>query len=497
MKRLLIVILAGCLFWPAAAQPAERVFLATDRDWYAAGETVWLSAFCVTGEPRLSQASSIAYVELVGADGPAVTAKVALSRGRGAGALELPRTLPTGNYRLYGYTALTGDACAVSRILSVYNTLSTARVEGGVSVGEAPESPVRASSSLLQAAQLPSGELRITARTSATLSVSVVRNEPLPSYGSPAVWGAFSDVTDSVVPEYDGEIVTLHLSGADGQPLPSRRVFVSRPGHPGDVYSTTLQPDGTARFYTCNFFGPGDLVVSLEKGAPAFKAELEQPFRGLAAGELPPLVLSPALSDAINRLGVRMQLTAAFDADTLYSRLPVRELPFISEEGVLYRLDDYTRFSTLQEVFTEYLSDIRVRGRGESLELQVRCRDRARNTLSFRDQPSLMLVDGVPVLDHSLVYQLEPALVKAIEVYRYGVGLGSVFSGVANFITFKGDMGGIRFGDNVRILSYEGPAYPMSFGPSSSDLHPQERETLLWQPLVDLSAGESLVLRGR
>jgi len=51
-------------------------------------------------------------------------------------------------------------------------------------------------------------------------------------------------------------------------------------------------------------------------------------------------------------------------------------------------------------------------------------------------------------------------------------------------------MGGLRFGDNVKILEYEGPAFPVSFGPTHDDRYPDVRETLLWHPLVELRAGE-------
>ena len=104
-------------------------------------------------------------------------------------------------------------------------------------------------------------------------------------------------------------------------------------------------------------------------------------------------------------------------------------------------------------------------------------------------------MDGVPVFNHSLVYNLDPALVKRVDVYPFYCTFGqAMYSGVANFVTFKGDLGGIRFGDNVRILDYEGVATPVAFVPSESHRYPGERETLLWQPLVELSAGQELVL---
>lgn len=511
MKRFLLTILAAGVLCPAFAQRVERTYVTTDRSWYAAGETAYLSAFCVdvSDGVALSDVSSVAYWELTSAEGMALSGKVALLNGRGAGTLVLPRTLPTGNYRLSVYTALSGreegyDVRRGSRIISVYNTLSTARVADAVMVDKAPAAPGEdlPHSAGLTARITPEGQISLTSEVSASLSVSVFRNEPLARYGEASL-GQILDMPASrsareVVPEYDGEILTLHLSRADGSPireLESREVFISRPGHLEDIYSGQLQPDGSVRFYTCNFFGPGDLVVTLEKGAPAFKAEVESPYRGLAPKDIPTLVLDPSQREVITRLGARMQVTSAFEADTLYQRLPARSIAFLSDKKTTYVLDDYTRFATLREVFVEYLSDIRTRGRGEDLEMQVRTLRLQNGVPSFRDLPSLILVDGVPVFNHSLVYALDPALIQRIEVYPYYYTFGRVmYSGVANFVTFKGDLGGIRFGDNVRILSFTGAGYPVAFTPSEDPRYPSQRETLLWQPLLDIGPGETLLL---
>ena len=113
MKRyiLLLALLGSTLSLFAQGRLAERCYLMTDRAWYAAGEPVFLSAFCadVSSGVKLSDFSSVAYVELSTAEGVALTGKIALHGGRGAGRLDLPRTLPTGNYRLVAYTASAGN----------------------------------------------------------------------------------------------------------------------------------------------------------------------------------------------------------------------------------------------------------------------------------------------------------------------------------------------------------------------------------------------------
>ena len=156
MKRFLICISALLVILQSAFASdgdrlRERVYISTDRDVYVAGDCVWMSAYCVDAATgRLSDFSRIAYVEVHSTAGTVQTAKVALEGGRGAASLTLPNTLATGNYRLLAYTSLgaseTGyNPAADGRTISVFNTFTTARTEGGVTVaGSAPEAPSRA-----------------------------------------------------------------------------------------------------------------------------------------------------------------------------------------------------------------------------------------------------------------------------------------------------------------------------------------------------------------
>ena len=123
MKRIYIIILAVLLAAPAAgARVVERVYVSTDRAVYMAGEDIRCSAFCLDFAPGVlySELSSLAYLELHSADGLAQTAKIALIHGRGAGVISLPRTLPTGNYRItvrgFIMETVTGGLTEVSRL---------------------------------------------------------------------------------------------------------------------------------------------------------------------------------------------------------------------------------------------------------------------------------------------------------------------------------------------------------------------------------------------
>ena len=65
-------ILLILFFWQVNAvysQPAEKILLQTDKQWYYPGETIWfaINVYNACGD-TLEQLSNIAYVELTGAD---------------------------------------------------------------------------------------------------------------------------------------------------------------------------------------------------------------------------------------------------------------------------------------------------------------------------------------------------------------------------------------------------------------------------------------------
>ncbi len=522
MKKILlsaIILFAAsfCIF--GADHLVERTYLSTDRDVYVAGDRIWCSAFCVDAVAGgLSGFSSIAYVELRSSDGLVQTAKIALQGGRGAGFVEIPANTPTGNYRLFAYTAQNVnedgfDYLAGSKLVSVFNTFTAERVTDGVEIVDAlPAAPAEPAPALRIAAGAPEGgvvPLRLSGfDRDATLSVSVYHDDGfnLPEASDIRSFVTRADVsslhfTDRRIPEYDGEIVYGHVAGVDPAELPDlegKFAFISVPGDRSDTYSCQVERDGSVTFFTNNLYGDKDLVCQIEglESTSGAHLEIRSPFVDVETGDVPKLRMAPSMADRLRERSIAMQIEKMFDADTLFEYLPVRDNLLFGGEGITYVLDDYTRLPLMEECIVEFITELRARRDAQGRrDLQVRLQDSWR-TMYFSRGASLMMVDGVPVFDHETIYRYDPLLVETVNIYPYTYFIRArSYNGVANFVTYKQNLPSVTFPDNVRIIDFQGAAYPVAYTCKGVGKdYPDYRQTVLWEPMLNAKAGESMDL---
>lgn len=490
----------------------ERTYVSTDRQVYVAGDEVWCSAFCidVTDGGRLSDFSSICYVELVSAEGPVANCKVALENGRGAGHFRLPVSTPTGNYRLCAYTAANRnevdmDYLQGAPVISVYNTLSNARGEK-VILGSKPTSTSEVSVGLESPIRLGSdGKGKVfmenTGSETAELSLSVYCRDGLTAPESCDIH-TFADLfsndrkprtfSSDRIPEYDGEIITMHVPARfDGY-----TGFISSPGNKSNIYTSDVQEDGVLTFFTANIYGETNMVFQLN-GTDVdaeYDFEVESPFvsPSVSASDIPELYLDDSMGEDLLRRSISMQISDKFGTKILTDYLPERpNLLFSSHKMITYKLEDYTRFQTFEEVFVEYVKEASVRKGSINLIVSDNVYESNRSMFS---KNVLAMIDGVPVLDHSLALNMDPNLVDRLELYPHYVAVGSrVYGGVVNFVTLREDMAGVKLPDSSRMLDFNGVCYPIALtGERIDSKYPDYRQTLLWQPLVKLAPGEKI-----
>ena len=554
-SRLLLFFLLLPLCAGAQTTVVEKTYISTDREIYVSGDKIWCSAFCVDAANGLrpSSLSAIAYVEIVSEDGTLESGKIALSEGRGAGTIEIPATAPTGNYRLVAYTAYTKNTPGfnpqehISKTISIFNTSTKERVKNGVKIlsdseYDALRTPASTpagthttgthSSSTYNAGTQPAADaLSITCHRSAEgyLEVVLTNNSAAPADLSLSLSnrdgiippdntsiGAFMGAAASAaqaaagaesaaaaiaeaaeLPEYEGEIIRGRIAGAttdEIEGLKGRSAFISVPTEKSDLYSSVVDNDGMIKFVTNNIYGTKEMVCEIEDNDLArCHIELISPFVSPKLKGIPALQMAPSIKEDLQRRGLSVQLCRSFSADTLASLMPIRENPLIpSYDAIEYKLDDYKRFPVMRELFIEFINEIKVRRVDGKEQLKVKTHLEERVSL-FDKNNSLIMVDGIPVFDHSQVIEYDPLLVESVVVYPYKYYTGwRSFCGMANFVTYKKNLPGIKFNDGVRVVQFKGCSYPMAFTCQEiGDNFPDYRELLYWHPQIKLPAGES------
>ena len=522
-SRLLLFFLLLPLCAGAQTTVVEKTYISTDREIYVSGDKIWCSAFCVDAANGLrpSSLSAIAYVEIVSEDGTLESGKIALSEGRGAGTIEIPATAPTGNYRIVAYTAYTKNTPGfnpqehISKTISIFNTSTKERVKNGVKIlSDSEYDALRTPASTQPAA----GALSITCHRSAEgyLEVVLTNNSAAPADLSLSLSnrdgiippdntsiGAFMGAAASAaqaaaeLPEYEGEIIRGRIAGAttdEIEGLKGRSAFISVPTEKSDLYSSIVDNDGMIKFVTNNIYGTKEMVCEIEDNDLArCHIELISPFVSPKLKGIPALQMAPSIKEDLQRRGLSVQLCRSFSADTLASLMPIRENPLIpSYDAIEYKLDDYKRFPVMRELFIEFINEIKVRRVDGKEQLKVKTHLEERVSL-FDKNNSLIMVDGIPIFDHSQVIEYDPLLVESVVVYPYKYYTGwRSFCGMANFVTYKKNLPGIKFNDGVRVVQFKGCSYPMAFTCQEiGEDFPDYRELLYWHPQIKLPAGES------
>lgn len=530
-SRLLLFFLLLPLCAGAQTTVVEKTYISTDREIYVSGDKIWCSAFCVDAANGLrpSSLSAIAYVEIVSEDGTLESGKIALSEGRGAGTIEIPATAPTGNYRIVAYTAYTKNTPGfnpqehISKTISIFNTSTKERVKNGVKIlSDSEYDALRTPAGTQPAA----GALSITCHRSAEgyLEVVLTNNSAAPADLSLSLsnrdgiippdntsMGAFMGAAASAaqasssaaaapaaeLPEYEGEIIRGRIAGAttdEIEGLKGRSAFISVPTEKSDLYSSVVDNDGMIKFVTNNIYGTKEMVCEIEDNDLArCHIELISPFVSPKLKGIPALQMAPSIKEDLQRRGLSVQLCRSFSADTLASLMPIRENPLIpSYDAIEYKLDDYKRFPVMRELFIEFINEIKVRRVDGKEQLKVKTHLEERVSL-FDKNNSLIMVDGIPVFDHSQVIEYDPLLVESVVVYPYKYYTGwRSFCGMANFVTYKKNLPGIKFNDGVRVVQFKGCSYPMAFTCQEiGEDFPDYRELLYWHPQIKLPAGES------
>jgi len=298
------------------------------------------------------------------------------------------------------------------------------------------------------------------------------------------------------LPEYDGHIVTGKLFDPKTQTgVANKRVLLTVPGRRVQLYNAVTGNDGNFFMLTRDFVGTNEIVVQprLEQDT-LLKAQINTSFSDhYSANKLSEFNLPKESYSALSIHNLSMQI------QNLYSIEKVRReyMPAIDTTAVFsglqkeYLLDNYVRFTTMEEVLREITREVIVGKVKDQFRFRI-----LNNDYYMESNQPLMLYDGIPVYNQNKIIAADPLKVRKVDVIPaiYYLGTEKEY-GLLSFTTFKGDLGGVEIDPHALVMDYEGMQLKRSFfspvyeteSQISSHL-PDARTLLYWSPDITTDA---------
>jgi hypothetical protein len=381
----------------------------TDRTWYLAGETMKVG---VTADDD----ALIAYAELCDTRGLAAGTVVSLRNGTGTGILELPSDLHSGYYVLSVYTR--HNTQVLSRLVAVINPLRKC-ADDDIEWVSADSCCATGDGN----ADLVGGKSVDMRETEGHIIKARIKNI------------------------YEGQIFTAN------QITPSIGIV----GKQIHFFEGKMISDSIAVFYTYGVRGRQPLVLSaVSSTGVSLPIEMISPFAVLLPKSLPHLVFHYQRSEVEARsLDMQRHQKAIRSSENQPAKVLDYDVTVLGTRPELtYNLDEYRQFFTVREVLLEYVncvSNIRVNG---APQLIVHINQAPSASL----WPSLVLIDGMPVINVERLLSYDARRIHYINIYGGQYTFGNVlYNGILSFVTRSGQLTNYPPEPNAQYLVYGFP----------------------------------------
>ncbi|WP_421812604.1 Ig-like domain-containing protein [Flagellimonas sp.] len=512
------------------ALPQEKVYVHHTGPLMFTGEYLHYAFYCFNARTnRASNVSFVGYVALVDQQGEyIVEQKVRLEEGKSQGDFFINTDVPSGNYKLLGYTqwmknngleqVFQDDLVIINPYQVDQSTLlpddSEAMVSNqDVSVAQPVDSSVVQLKMEREVfgtrakvvvnlknykGQLGHGNYTIKVQKKSEMEVQPAMNAMAYATNYLDVEGETQKtVGDSIfLPEQRGELLFGKVTDGSGTPVEGADVVVSVPSEEFLLKFATTDSNGNFYTYLRKDYKEDRAVIQIIEDASNLEVSLGKvpnlDVSGLAFGQF---YLKPEYTDAIERRSIHNQLENQFFSvkpDSVLLGDPID--PFEGGMAETLYLDDFTRFPTFQETLVEILNYAGYRNnRSGSDYIRI-----AQDFETFNEEanlfPAIVLIDGVFIPDHERIKDFDARKIASISLVRDQFRMaGEQYQGMMLVKTIEGDFFedyAPAYGINVPIekpmqkKNYFKQDYIMEN--EGNQQIPDYRRILLWEPHVEV-----------
>jgi hypothetical protein len=254
-----------------------------------------------------------------------------------------------------------------------------------------------------------------------------------------------------------------------------------------------------------DFYGASQIVLQTNSNTDSiYHLQIFTPFSEQYSDEvLPALTVSENNRESLEVENLHMEIANAYHGNDLQKLAPLNidTLPFYQKPYKTYLLDDYTRFTTMEEVMREYVLEVNVTRRDKRYHFNTfnepayKLMNMQPSETMFNDDP-LVLLDGVPVFDVDKIIAYDPLKVQKLEIVASKYNWGPIIAnGIVSYTTYRGDLPGYSLNPHDVILDYDGLQKQRIFYSPQYETEkeqqsrlPDFREVLYWSPQVNTDA---------
>ena len=506
----------------------ETFFLKTDRNLYAAGESIHFRAFNLS-HPLLKENdwSTVLYLEVVNGRKVAVAqGKFPLDHGSVAGRLVLPDTISSGNFFLRAYTKWMRNfpPSGYSYVpLAIVNpqqlNLETLDYRSGTSrEGAEPgmdQPMLQKLKPLHQGLHCSTDASSYAKREKVTIQIGTGA-ELDPSQGL-AVSVAKADYIDSAETCYSGLTVGipqgpesvrfipetrgisldgLVVQGADEHPVPNAAMHLTLLGEEPDYMGLVADKNGRIHFAIPPHQGASNALINFNtNGGSAYKLILEDAFSNeYFQGALPGMDFFTGRMEVLEEMLMYVQLKEAFGITVPIpvSAEDTAEAPyFYGSPEYRYKPADYIQIPNLEEFLFELVPYVVIRKRKETYEVAM-----MDDAGFYLNNAPLILLDHVAVQDLEALFKTDPRFIEYIDVINtpYIRG-GNYYGGILSVLSEAGNLAGVGLPEGSTIIdlqTYQDPdtRLPQDLAPRTLEDHlPDLRTLLFWNPELIIAPG--------
>ena len=495
MKRMVYILLT-CLWWIVAsvtAQPYERLHVQTDKDFYLAGEKMYLGVWGMDDKHNPLDMSRVAYIELLGDAYNSVQVKVQLDNAQGNAVIDLPYTLSSGVYELVAYTRWMrneGEGVFFRKPIAVFNSLRySPTLDQVVFVDEA--TPAQVCSVTQDNIRVKTDRKIFGTRSKVSIVVDGLQEDVRYSLSVVKAGSLFCEnqLEERHFAKKDNEEKMAELEGmiieARFVPWSDNKEFMrpnlSVKGKNMNYYAGQTTNNGTIYFYTPSLPDVKEMFAGVEGDG---QLEMVSPFIATPPSKLRAVRLHKDQEQELMERCMQIQSARFYPTDSIKKELPATFYNYKPRWS--FDLDEYKRFPTFEETFLEFITGVSTMTKGEKKLITIF--DEVSG--ASNNGNTLVLLDGVTIMNHQDLLSYNPYFVKWVDVYAGKYIFGEqVYEGIVSFRTPNHWMPSFQLSGNSVVVEYEGVLSKQGYEhPSwSQSSCPDLRHTLYWNPNVTVN----------